>query len=85
MAEATYLSELETLNEHRKLLNKAFIEKDTGCKFQLVAFTLEYGTRTLLAILCLCSHSAYKVAIPFRALNVQFEMDNPNNGDKNVA
>ncbi len=85
MAEASYLNELEALKEHRKLLNKAFVEKDTGCKFQLLNFTLEYGTRTLLATLCLCSHTQYKVSIPFRALGARFDLFDPNGAEAKAA
>lgn len=75
--EKTFSQELADLKKHRKLLYKSFTEIETGDKYQLIMFSLEYGSGSLLAIMALSSHTAYKRAVPMRAFKGLFELFDP--------
>lgn len=69
---ASYTRQLELLNKHRDLVNKAFIEKETGDKFQLLMFALSPAYQ-LTAVMCLCSHTPFKIIVHMDTFDDKFE------------
>lgn len=77
----TFVEKLVEIKQDRKLLHKVFIEKSTGDHYQLLMFAHDQD-ENLLAILVLSVHSAIKVARLANKMEADFDLFEPNKGEK---